>query len=79
MITALIIVRLYGYLWISLPINAVKIGITYILGACLLCVSLLLEYLRAELTITDRSSPVLEFFVVMILWFNLIILLFEPN
>ena len=44
-LTALIIVGLAGYYWIPFPSNSIKLGRACILGACLLCISLLLEVL----------------------------------
>ena len=79
MLTALILVGLDGYFRLSLPRNAIKLGIVCILGACLLCIYLLIEVLRAELIIMDRSSPVLELFNVLIPWDNTIIILFGPS
>ena len=47
MLMALIIVGLDGYFWLTLPSNTIKLGTSYILGECLLYISLLLEGLRA--------------------------------
>ena len=68
MLTELILVGLDGFCWFSFPRNAIKLGRDWILGGCLFSLSLLLEGLQSELIIMDRSSPVLEFFIVMILW-----------
>ena len=38
MLMALIIVGLYGYLWLSFPRNSIKIGISCILEACSICI-----------------------------------------
>ena len=78
MLPSLILVGIDGYLWLSFPRSSIKLGRACILGACLLCLSLLFEGLRAELTIIDRYLPVIEIFVVMILWENSTIILFGP-
>ena len=43
MLTELILVGLDGYLWISFPRNAIKLGRACILKSCILCIPLLLE------------------------------------
>ena len=57
-LTELMLVILDGYFWISFPKNSIKLVRACILGACLFSLSLLLEGLREELTIMDRSSSV---------------------
>ena len=79
MLTALILVGLDGYFWLSFYRNAIKLGIACILGACLLCLSFLLEVLLTEFTIMYRYSPVLKLFIILIFWNNPIIVLFGPN
>ena len=54
---ALILVVLNGYLWLSFPRNYIKLVRDCILGTYMICLSLFLEGLRAELTFMDRSSP----------------------
>ena len=43
MLTALILVRLDGYCWLSLSSNGIKLGRSCILGSCFLCLSFLFE------------------------------------
>ena len=66
MLTALILVGPDGYYWLSFSRNTIKLDRAYILRACFLCLSRLLDIMMSELTIVNRSSPVIEFFVVMI-------------
>ena len=76
-LTALIFVGLNGYFCLSFPRNSIKLGRACKLGAYLLCISLILEGMRLEMTIMYGSSPALELFIVMILWDNQIIILFR--
>ena len=43
MLTEFILVGLDGYFWLSFSSNAIKLGRACILGACLLCISFLLQ------------------------------------
>ena len=72
---ALILVGLDGYLWFLFSRNVIKLGIACILDACILCITLLLEIMQAELTIIDRFLSVIGIFVVMTPWDNSIIIL----
>ena len=60
-LTALIILGLDGYLWITLPMNHIKLGRECILGACIRCIYLIVDVIQVELTIMDRYFPVLDF------------------
>ena len=66
MLTALILVGLDGYFWIFFPRNPIKLDRACILRAYLLCLSHILEILLSELTIVNRSFPVIEVFIVLI-------------
>ena len=43
--------------------NPIKLDRAYIVRACFLCLSYVLDVLLAELTIVDRSFPVIEVFI----------------
>ena len=77
MLIALIFVVFEDFL-ISFSSNTVKLDRAWRLGAYPLRSPLLLEGMRAELTIVNRSSPVLELLVLLIPKDNPIILLFGP-
>ena len=79
MLKTLIHVGINGYYCIYFPRNSNKIVRSYILGACLLCIPLIIEGLRTELTMADMSSPVLELFIVLIHQENPIHILFGTS
>ena len=59
--------------------NSIKLDGSWKLGAYPLCYYYLLEGLRSKLIIMNRSSPVLELFIVLTPWDNPVIILFGPS
>ena len=76
---AFIFVGIMGIAEFYFPRNAIKLGRSCILGACLLCISLPFEGLISELTIVDGALSVLDLFIVMIFWYNKIIIFFRTS
>ena len=54
-----------GFTYLGFPS---KLGIDFILGACLLFIYILLKGLRSDLAIMNRPLQVIEVFIVMIPW-----------
>ena len=75
---SLILAGLDGDFRVSLSRNSIKLCVDLILGTYLLYVPLFFEGLKAELTVIDMTSPVLEFMFVQVPWNNTINILFVP-
>ena len=66
MLTALVLVGLDGYCWLSFSRNTIKLDRACMLRVCFLCLSHLLDIFLAALTIVNRYFPVIEVFIVLI-------------
>ena len=66
--TALILVLSGNNLWFTFPSNANELVIPFIFGACIPCLPLIISIMWSWLTFMDRSSTVLELFIIQFIW-----------
>ena len=78
MLTTLILVVLGGYLWIYLTKDFIKLSRACILLSWVLCFYLIPEGICVKLTIIDMTLQLLKLLIVLIPWYNLILIFYEP-